>query len=60
MGTDTGDIRAVEFTSSRAEDCPMLTGLLGGIPAGGEISTVTGNGGFDTRGCRSAIFARGG
>ena len=60
MDTATGDIRAVEFTSSREGDSPGLPDLLDQIPEDEEIGTVTGDGAFDTRRCHSAILARGG
>lgn len=60
MDTATGDIRAVEFTSSREGDSPVLPELLDQIPDGEEVGTVTGDGAFDTRRCHSAILARGG
>ncbi|SDJ63607.1 IS5-like element ISPth1 family transposase [Salipiger marinus] len=60
MDTATGDIRAVEFTSSREGDSPVLPDLLDQIPEDEEIGTVTGDGAFDTRRCHSAILARGG
>ena len=60
MDTATGDIRAVEFTSSREGDSPVLPDLLDQIPPDQPIGTVTGDGTFDTRRCHSAILARGG
>ncbi len=60
MDAATGDIRAVEFTSSREGDSPVLPELLDQIPDGEEIGTVTGDGAFDTRRCHSAILARDG
>ena len=60
VDTATADIRAVEFTSSREGDSPVLPELLDQIPDGEEIGTVTGDGAFDTRRCHSAILARGG
>lgn len=60
MDTATGDIRAVEFTSSREGDSPVLPDLLGQIPPDQPIGTVIGDGAFDTRRCHSAILARGG
>jgi len=60
MDTATGDIRAVEFTSGREGDSPVLPDLLDQIPEDEEIGTVTGDGAFDTRRCHSAILARGG
>ena len=41
MDTATSDIRAVEFTPSSDGDSPVLPELLGQIPEGEEIGTVT-------------------
>lgn len=60
MDTATGDIRAVEFTSSREGDSPVLPSLLGQIPSDHAIGTVTADGAYDTRKCHSAIIERGG
>ncbi|TRW91448.1 IS5 family transposase [Paracoccus sp. M683] len=60
MDTATGDIRAVEFTSSREGDSPVLPELLDQIPPDEDIGTVTGDGAFDTRRCHTAILDRGG
>ena len=60
MDTATGDIRAVEFTSSREGDSPVLPDLLDPIPADEQVGTVTGDGAFDTRRCHTAIVDRGG
>ena len=60
MDTATGDIRAVEFTSSRDGDSPVLPDLLDQIPPAEQIGTVTGDGAFDTRRCHTAILDRGG
>ncbi len=60
MDTATGDIRAVEFTSSDKGDSPVLPHLLDQIPPDEQIGTVTGDGAFDTRRCHSAILERGG
>jgi hypothetical protein len=60
MDTATGDIRAVEFTSSREGDSPILPDLLDQIPPDQPIGTVTGDGAFDTRRCHAAILDRGG
>lgn len=51
MDTATGDIRAVEFTSNREGDSPVLPDLLSQIPKDEEIGT---------RRCHTAILARGG
>lgn len=60
MDTATGDIRAVEFISSREGDSPVLPELLDQIPPDEDIGTVTGDGAFDTRRCHTAILDRGG
>jgi len=60
MDTATGDIRAVEFTSSRQGDSPVLPDLPDQIPAGEQVGTATGDGAFDTRRCHTAIPDRGG
>ena len=59
MDTATGDIRAVEFTSSRQGDSPILPELLAQIPTGEEIETVTADGACDTRRCHAAILEHG-
>lgn len=72
MDTATGDIRAVEFTSSRQGDSPFvgqtvhwtvcwsssLPELLSQIPDTEEIETVTADGAHDTRRCHAAIQER--
>ena len=60
MDTTTGDIRAVEFTSSREGDSPILPDLLAQIPPNQPIGTVTADGAYDTRTCHTAIAGRGG
>lgn len=60
INTATSDIRAVEFTSSREGDSPVLPVLLGQITADEDIGTVTAAGAYDTRRCHSAVIARGG
>ena len=60
MDTATGDIRGVEFTSSREGDSPVLPDLLAQIPAEQPIGTVTADGAYDTRTCHAAIARRGG
>jgi len=59
MDTETGDIRAVEFTSSRQGDSPLLPELLAQIPEEEEIATVTADGAYDTRRCHAAIIEHG-
>lgn len=58
MDTTTSDIRAVEFTSSRDGDSPVLPDLLEQIPEDEQIGTVTADGAYDTRRCHAAIIAR--
>lgn len=58
MDTATSDIRAVEFTPSSDGDSPVRPELLGQIPEGEEIGTVTADGAYDTRRCHTAIIDR--
>jgi IS5 family transposase len=59
MDAATGDIRAVEFTSSHQGDSPVLSDLLAQIPADQAIGTVTADGAYDTRRCHTALIERG-
>jgi hypothetical protein len=59
MDAGTGDVRAVEFTSSRQGDSPLLPELLAQIPPEKTIGTVTADGAYDTRRCHGAIIDRG-
>ena len=59
MDTGTGDVRAVEFTSSRQGDSPLLPESLAQIPPDEPIETVTADGAYDTRRCHAAIIDRG-
>lgn len=56
IDTATSDIRAVEFTSS--VDGPVPPELLGQIPEGKDIGTVTADGAYDTRRCHTSIIDR--
>jgi hypothetical protein len=60
MDMATGDVRAVEFTSSQQGNSPVLPGLLAQTPAEQPIGTVTGHGACHTRTCHTAISDRGG
>ncbi len=60
MDMATGDIRAVEFTSSQTGDSPVLPDLLAQIPTDQALGTVTADGAYDTRTCHAAIAERGG
>ena len=46
MDAATSDIRAVEFTPSSDGDSPILPELLGQIPEGEKIGTVTADGAY--------------
>ena len=59
MDAATGDIRAVEFTSSQQGDSPVLPDLLAQTAADQPIGTVTADGAYDTRKCHAAIADRG-
>lgn len=59
MDTGTGDVRAVEFTSSRQGDSPLPPELLSHILRDELINTVTADGAYDTRRCHGAIIERG-
>lgn len=59
LDAGTGDVRAVEFTSSRQGDSPLLPELLSQIPPDEPINTVTADGAYDTRRCHEAIIERG-
>ena len=59
MDAGTGDVRAVEFTSSRQGDSPLLPNLLTQIPSEETIRMVTADGAYDTRRCHGAIIDRG-
>ena len=58
MDAATGDICAVEFTSSQTGDSPVLPDLLAQIPADQPIGTITADGAYDTRKCHTAIAER--
>jgi hypothetical protein len=58
MYTATSDIWALEFTTSRDGDSPVLAELLEQISVGENISTVTADGACDTRRCHKATLAR--
>jgi hypothetical protein len=58
MDSATSGITAVEFTSSGGGDSPVLPELLGQIPGGEDIGTVTADGADDTRRCNTAIIDR--
>ena len=49
MDTQAGDIMAVQFTSNRQGDSPLLPDLLSQMPEDEEIATVTAVGAYDAR-----------
>jgi len=49
------EIRAIEVTSNSVGDAPMLPELLAQIASTTTISTVTGDGAYDTKACHAAI-----
>lgn len=56
---ETLEIRAVKITGRHIGDAPVLPDLLGQIPIGEEIGSVTADGAYDTRKCHDAIANRG-
>ncbi|WP_434096057.1 transposase [Thioclava kandeliae] len=54
LDTATGNIRTIEFTSSRQGNSPVLP--LSKIPADGQIETVVADGAYNTRRCHAAIL----
>lgn len=61
LGIDaqTMEIRAIEVTSNSVGDAPMLPELLAQIASTTTITTVTGDGAYDTKACHAAIAAIG-
>ncbi|SEN83319.1 Transposase DDE domain-containing protein [Loktanella fryxellensis] len=61
LGIDeqTLEIRAAEITGSHIGDAPVPPYLLGQIPIGEEVGSVTAVGAYDTRKCHDAIAGRG-
>ncbi len=55
MDEATGDVRALEFTSSREGDSPVLPDLPAQVPADQLIATIIGDGAQDTEACHTAI-----
>ena len=52
------DIRAIEVTTNGQGDAPVLPDLLAQIPEDEKISSVGGDGAYDTRKCYAAITER--
>lgn len=60
LGIDTRTlaIRAIEITDNGTGDAPMLPELLSQIPADETLSSVSGDGAYDTKACHAAIARR--
>lgn len=60
LGIDarTLEIRAIEITDNGTGDAPMLPELLSQIPADETLSSVSGDGAYDTKACHAAIAQR--
>lgn len=60
LGIDaaTLEIRAMEVTDNSIGDAPVLPDLLDQIPGDEQISTVSGDGAYDTKACHEAIAER--
>ena len=61
LGVDAqnGEICALEVTDNRTNDASVVPILLSQIPEKRTISSVTGDGAYDTRNCHEAIAQRG-
>lgn len=59
IDADTLEIRAIEVTDNTIGDAPMLPGLLKQIDVSEALSSVSGDGAYDTKACHAAIAARG-
>ena len=61
LGVDAqnGEICALEVTDNRTNDASVVPTLLSQIPEERTISSVTGDGAYDTRNCHEAIAQRG-
>jgi len=58
IDAETLDIRAIEVTTNAIGDAPVLPDLLAQIPADEQISSVGGDGAYDTKKCHAAIAER--
>lgn len=61
LGIDaqTLEIRAIEVTDNSVGDAPMLPELLRQIPPDEAVTSVSGDGAYDTKACHAAIIERG-
>lgn len=58
IDAETLDIRAIEVTTNSIGDAPVLPDLLAQIPLDEMISSVGGDGAYDTKKCYAAIAER--
>ncbi|SES15712.1 Transposase DDE domain-containing protein [Sphingobium sp. YR768] len=58
IDAETLDIRAIEVTTNAIGDAPVLPDLLAQIPKDEKISSVGGDGAYDTKKCHAAIAKR--
>jgi IS5 family transposase len=58
IDAETLEIRAIEVTTNAIGDAPVLLELLAQIPEDEKISSVGGDGAYDTRKCHAAIAER--
>ena len=58
IDAETLDIRAIEVTTNAIGDAPVLPDLLAHIPEDEQISSVGGDGAYDTKKCHAAIAER--
>jgi hypothetical protein len=59
IDANTLEIRAIEVTDNSVGDAPMLPELLGQIPPGEAVVSVSWDGAYDTKACHAAIVQRG-
>tara|TARA_R110000782_G_scaffold268047_1_gene364007 strand:- start:14434 stop:15090 length:657 start_codon:yes stop_codon:yes gene_type:complete len=58
IDAETLDIQAIEVTTNAIGDAPVLPDLLAQIPKDEKISSVGGDGAYDTKKCHAAIAER--
>jgi Transposase DDE domain len=58
IDAETLDIRAIEVTTNAIGDAPILPALLAQIPTNERITTVGGDGAYDTKKCHAVIARR--
>jgi hypothetical protein len=58
IDAETLDIRAIEVTTNAIGDAPILPALLAQIPMNERITTVGGDGAYDTKKCHAVIAKR--